>query len=70
MSSTENTGLFGICLNFNQIYGSNIYMFYSNIKRDAQFSTDLNYITGIDYDGYHRSDREIEKKDMIDDLLL
>ena len=70
LSSTENTGLFGICLNFNQIYGSNIYMFYSNIKRDAQFSTDLNYITGIDYDGYHRSDREIEKKDMIDESII
>lgn len=70
LSSSENTSLFGIYLNFNQIYVSNIYLFYSKINRDAQFSQDLNYITGIDYDGYHRSDSESRTKDMIDESVI
>ncbi len=69
ISSSENTSLFGLCLNINKIYGSNIYLYYSKTKRDAQFSSDWKYVIGIDYDGYHRSDSEIEKKDVIDESV-
>ncbi|HES59582.1 MAG TPA: helix-hairpin-helix domain-containing protein, partial [Caldithrix sp.] len=70
LSSSENTGLFGIFLQFKQIYGSDIYLFYSKADRDAQFSQNKAYTIGIDYDGYHRSHSEIEKKNVIDESLI
>lgn len=70
LSSSENTGLFGIFFQFKQIYGSNIYLFYSKTDRDAQFIQNKEYITGIDYDGYHRTDSELEKKNEIDESLI
>lgn len=70
LSSSENTSMFGIFFNFDQIYNSNLYLFYSNTNRDAQFSRDWNSITAIDYDGYHRTNSEIRKKDVISESVF
>ena len=70
LSSSENTGLFGIFLHVKKVYDSNIYLFYSKTDRDAQFNQNMEYITGIDYDGYHRTDSELEKKNGIDESLI
>ncbi|MEJ2053656.1 MAG: helix-hairpin-helix domain-containing protein, partial [Calditrichaceae bacterium] len=69
-SSSENSGLFGLSLNFYRIFGSDLHLFYSHINRDAQYSPDNDYITGFNYTGYHRSESEIARKDKITETLF
>jgi len=69
-STSENSGLFGISMEIRKLSGSDLHVFFSHAARDAQLTRDRNYITGIDYDGYHRSASEILKKDRIKESLL
>lgn len=70
LSSSENTGLTGLFFTFRRIFGSDIYIFYSNSNRDAQFGENPNSVTGINYTGYHRTESELEKKDKITESLF
>lgn len=70
LSSSENTGLFGVFMQTDHVFDSHFYLFYSRTNRDAQLNRDQIYITGIDYDGYHRSESEITKKDRVTESIF
>lgn len=62
LSSAENNGLFGACLKAQPFETFNLVLFTSVQNLDARFSRKTDKIIGIDYDGYHRTDSELEAK--------
>ena len=68
LSSAEETGLFGL-YSKAELGPANVHLFYSNRNKDAQMTRDYQYITGLDIDGYHRTDAELYKKDQVKEVL-
>jgi hypothetical protein len=68
LSSSESGGFSGIFAEyeFHPYFTANA--FYANTLRDGNFDGTKQYITGIYYSGYHRTDSEFEKKDLIREI--
>ncbi len=69
LSSAENDGLFGLYAESSYFSRAKLFFFYSRSKRDVQTSAYSADITGIDYDGYHRTRAELAKKDKLSERL-
>ena len=69
LSSSENSSLFGLYTNINLISAVNLQFFCSRAKRDVQTSRYTDVVTGIDYDGYHRTESELKKEDRLTEQL-
>ncbi len=67
LSSSENTGHFGAYTTLQNFYTLEFHGFYARNIRDARISGSA--ITGLDYDGYHRTVSEINKQDLIEENL-
>ena len=70
LSSSENQAPFGLYARLTYFDKSDLFIFIGRTKRDAQISRYTSDITGIDYDGYHRTDSEMSKKDKLSERLL
>lgn len=60
ISSSESSGKFGLFVEKKFSETITTFGFYSNSRRDAQLTE--NTLSGINYDGYHRSASEIAKR--------
>jgi len=69
LSSSENSCLFGLYSNIDVFRNVNLQLFYSQAKRDVQTSRYTDQITGIDFDGYHRTLSERQKEDRLTEQL-
>jgi len=65
LSSAENSGLFGLYFSTQKWFGTDFHFFISRHNLDANFDESKEYITDIDYDGYHRTVNEIRSKNKI-----
>ncbi len=70
LSSSENSGQFGLYAKVNNIFTLNCHIFYAYNLRDAQLSSLNNHVIGMNYDGYHRTDSEIQKKDLVEEQIF
>ena len=66
LSSTESSGKFGTFIQNNLTPAINLFSFYSNAPRDAQITNDV--ITGFRYDGYHRTDSELDAHNRFNEI--
>lgn len=66
LSSSESSGKFGLYLEKEFNNDISVFSFYSNSKRDAQLTDSV--LTGITYDGYHRSENEIAARKYFSEL--
>lgn len=65
LSSSESSGFTGLFVNYSAIDQFAFDVFYSNNLRDATFDDNSFLITGFDFTGYHRSQSELDKKNLL-----
>jgi len=70
LSSSENTGLFGACLSSRFSNNLSLTLFGSIQQLDARISRFTDEVIGIDYDGYHRSDSEVDAKNRLTERII
>lgn len=63
LSSSESSGKFGIFIQNTFKRRFSLFSFYSNAKRDVQFTD--SYVSGIRYDGLHRTEKEMNSKEKL-----
>ena len=64
LSTAENSGLFGLALS-GSVAAGHLFLFISQQRLDARFNSRRNAVIGIDYDGYHITDRAQAAKDIL-----
>lgn len=69
LSSAENSGQSGIFIQTPSLSQFKFAAFYANNLRDAQLSVPNGRIIGLDFDGYHRTVSERNKRDLIREQL-
>ena len=70
LSSSEFTGFSGIYVHYSPLKKISGNIFYANTLRDGNIDDSNNYITSLNYSGYHRSNNEFRKKDLIRENTL
>jgi len=65
LTSAEFTGLNGIFTQYSLINNISANIFYANTQRDGNIDNSNQYVTAINNSGYHRTEREYDKKDLI-----
>jgi hypothetical protein len=65
LSSAENSALFGIYIKTPEVRHISLNAFYSNALRDGQLNARKDQVTGINYEGYHRTTSEIARAHLI-----
>jgi len=70
LSSSENSGLFGLYASAFFFHSSRFYFFYSHTLRDIRTSPYTSDITGINYTGYHRTVLERQRKNGLNEKSL
>ncbi|MFC2088742.1 hypothetical protein ACFLSX_03995 [Calditrichota bacterium] len=70
ISSSESSGFTGLFVNYSGTDYITFDLFYSNSLRDATFDPNSTLITGLDYSGYHRTNSEIDKKDLLKEEVI
>ena len=69
MSSSENTNQFGLLGEVRAFSRFRCQVFYAGNLRDARLDEDGKIVIGLDYDGYHRTAREIAAADRVTEQL-
>lgn len=70
LSSSESSGFTGLYAHYGGLNYVSFDLFYSESLRDATFDKETLLITGLDYAGYHRTESEISKIDLIKEKLF
>ncbi len=65
LSSAENSGLYGLYLNYQNNHRWNFHLFASGNYLDARLDKSGETVTGIRYTGYHRSESELLSKNRV-----
>jgi len=70
LSSSEFTGFNGLFAHYSPIENLSANVFYANTLRDGNIDYSYRYVTGINTSGYHRTDSEFNKKDLIKENMI
>ena len=65
LTSSEFAGFNGIFSHYSPIEYLSANVFYANTLRDGNIDNSNQYVTGFNTSGYHRTNSEYEKKDLI-----
>jgi hypothetical protein len=65
LSSSEFTGFNGIFAHYSPTNNLSANVYYANTLRDGNIDFSYQYVTGTNTSGYHRTDSEYNKKDLI-----
>jgi len=68
LSSSEFTSFSGIFTHYSRIKNLSFNMFYANTLRDGNIDYSNQYVIGINTSGYHRTENEYYKKDLIREI--
>lgn len=69
LSSAENSGLFGLSINSQLLKNFEMTLFGSVQHLDARTDRNSEQVIGIDYDGYHRTNSELNKKNQLTERI-
>jgi len=70
LSSSEYTGFNGLFVHYSPIENLSTNVFYANTLRDGNIDYSYQYVTGINTSGYHRTESEYNKKDLIREKMI
>jgi hypothetical protein len=70
LSSSESTGFTGLFAHYAGLNYFTFDLFYSSNLRDATFDDSRTLLTGLEFSGYHRSESEIDKMDLLKENVI